>query len=244
MSSAERRCVISQPRLFPGLHYLDRMLLADVFGVFDTVQYNPRHEENRARIKTAQGPAWLTVPMRRTHREQSIRDTVLSDQPWRDKAVGTLRHAYGRAPRLQDGFDEIEKVITDDHETLVDLDMASWQPALNRIGTTASFRLASELEASGTGSEHLLEICLEVGATVYVSGGFGRDYLDLDLFERAGVGVEFHDYEHPTYDQLHGEFVPYLSYLDALFNVGLDRSLIRSGAEDEDVSDEGGRDDG
>ena len=46
-------CVISQPRLFPGLHYLHRMMVADVFVIFDTVQFNPRHEENRAK-RTAQ----------------------------------------------------------------------------------------------------------------------------------------------------------------------------------------------
>lgn len=220
------RCVISQPRLFPGLHYLDRIIDADVFVVFDTVQYNPRHEENRARIKTAQGPQWLTVPMARTHRGQIIGDTLLSDQPWRDRAIRTLRHAYAKAPNLVDGFDEVEKILASEHDSLVDLDLASWQPALNRLGATTSIRLASDLEAGGTGSEYLLRICQEVGATTYISGGFGRDYLDLDLFDRARITVEFHAYDHPTYDQLHGRFVPYLSYLDALFNVGLSRELI------------------
>ena len=57
-------CVISQPRFFPGLHYLHRMLVADVFVILDTVQFNPRHEENRARLMTPHGPSWLTVPVR------------------------------------------------------------------------------------------------------------------------------------------------------------------------------------
>ena len=222
-------CVISQPRLFPGLHYLDRMLKADVFVIFDTTQYNPRHEENRAKIKTAQGPAWMTVPMRRAGREQHIKDTLLSDQGWGAKALTTLRHAYGKAPNFDECFEEVAKIIGGSHETLVDLDVASWQPALQRLDRVATFRLASELDAGGTGSRYLLELCQAVGATTYMSGGFGRDYLELDLFEQAGIGVEFHDYSHPTYDQLHGEFVPFLSYLDALFNVGVDRDLIIAG---------------
>ena len=32
-------CVISQPRFFPGLHYLHRMMVADVFVVLDTVDW-------------------------------------------------------------------------------------------------------------------------------------------------------------------------------------------------------------
>src|SRR5436305_13250676 len=66
-------CVISQPRFFPGLHYLHRMMVADVFVIFDSVQFNPRHEENRAKLKTPRGGEWLTVPTRRTSREQLIR---------------------------------------------------------------------------------------------------------------------------------------------------------------------------
>jgi hypothetical protein len=35
----------------------------------------------------------------------------------------------------------------------------------------------------------------------------------------------FQDYTHPTYPQLWGDFVPYLSVVDLLMNVGPDESL-------------------
>src|SRR5436309_13757937 len=88
-------CVISQPRLFPGLHYLHRMMVADVFVIFDSVQFNPRHEENRAKLRTARGEEWLTVPMRQGRREQLIRETCVDNsQAWQRKALGTLQHLY------------------------------------------------------------------------------------------------------------------------------------------------------
>ena len=93
-------CVVTQPRFFPGLHYLHRMMLADVFVILDTVQYSPRHEENRTRVKAAQGPHWLTVPVRQAGREQRILDTrVDSTQPWRRKIGHTLAALYSRAAR-------------------------------------------------------------------------------------------------------------------------------------------------
>src|SRR5437870_7129361 len=83
-------CVISQPRFFPGLHYLHRMLVADVFVILDTVQFNPRHEENRARLMTPQGPSWLSVPTCKISREQLIRDTRIdASQPWQKKALAS-----------------------------------------------------------------------------------------------------------------------------------------------------------
>src|SRR5947209_13015952 len=96
-------CVISQPRFFPGLHYLHRMMVADVFVILDTVQFTPRHEENRARLRTARGSDWLTAPVRQASREQLIRETCVDrDQPWQRKALGTLQHLYGKAPHYRE----------------------------------------------------------------------------------------------------------------------------------------------
>ncbi|MBX9635626.1 MAG: WbqC family protein, partial [Magnetospirillum sp.] len=55
-------------------------------------------------------------------------------------------------------------------------------------------------------------------------GALGRDYADRDAFAQAGVLPLFQVYEHPTYPQLHGEFAPYMSVIDLLFNCG-DSSL-------------------
>lgn len=225
-------CVISQPRFFPGLHYLHRMLVCDVFVIFDTVQYNPRHEENRAKVKASEGPQWLTVPMNRNGRDQLIADTAISDQPWQAKAQRTLENLYGNAEHFARHFPEIESILLGDHKMLTDLDVASWQPALDALQPTCEFVRSSELAATGRGGDLLLNICQEVEATAYLSGGFGRDYLDVEPFDAAGIALNFHDFEHPEYSQQFLGFTPYLSYLDALFNIGLDRELVFGSANE------------
>jgi hypothetical protein len=223
-------CVISQPRLFPGLHYLDRMMVADVFVILDTVQFNPRHEENRAKLKTPKGGEWLTVPMRQASRVQPIRDTVIDNtQPWRRKAWGTIQNLYAKTPGYEANADAIRAIIEAPHETLLDLDRASWEPAVRMLGITCQFVCASELPVSGRGPRLLLDICKHVNASTYLSGGFGREYLDCAEFAREGVEVLFHEYDHPVYPQRHEVFVPFLSYLDVLFNVGLERDFVQAG---------------
>jgi hypothetical protein len=223
-------CVISQPRLFPGLHYLHRMMAADVFVIFDTVQFNPRHEENRAKLLTPRGEEWLTVPMRRDSREQFIRDTRLDNaQPWAKRAVGTLQHLYGKAPHYDEFAPMIRAILEAGHETLTDLDVASWQPALRLLGVTCRFVRSSELPVCGKGPRLLLDICKHLGADTYLSGGFGREYLDTDEFSREGVSVMFHEYAYRPYRQRREGFVPFLSYLDTLFNVGLEREMVLAG---------------
>ena len=223
-------CVISQPRFFPGLHYLHRMMVADVFVIFDTVQFTPRHEENRAKLKTAQGLQWLTVPMRQSSREQLILDTHVDDsQAWQRKAGGTLDNLYRHAPYYKTYAPEIISILEAPHQTLPQLDRASWETALRLLGVTCRFVYASDLPVSGKGPRLLLDICKYLGSDVYLSGAFGREYLDVGEFAAEGVEVRFHEYTYPVYPQRFGDFVPFLSYLDMLFNIGLERDKVLAG---------------
>jgi hypothetical protein len=223
-------CVISQPRFFPGLHYLHRMMIADIFVILDTVQFTPRHEENRTKLKTPQGSKWLTVPMRQFSREQLILDTHPdNNQPWQDKAIKTLNYLYSRAPNYKTHAPEIISLLEAPYETLTQLDRASWEPALRLLKITCEFVCASDLPVSGRGPQLLLDICRYLNADIYLSGAFGRDYLNIADFAAEGTEVRFHEYDHPVYPQRFGDFVPFLSYLDMLFNVGLERDKVLAG---------------
>lgn len=223
-------CVISQPRFFPGLHYLHRMMVADIFVVLDNVQFNPRHEENRAKLKTPAGPHWLTVPVKQSGRGQLISDTHVDlTPPWRRKAIAMLEHLYGKSPFYRTYADEIIDILEAPFQGLTQLDCASWEPALRHLGITCRIIRSSEIPVSGNGPRLLLDICRHLGADIYLSGAFGQSYLDVARFSAEGVGVRFHEYTYPVYQQRFGEFVPFLSYLDMLFNAGLRREQVWSG---------------
>ncbi|MBV9121321.1 MAG: WbqC family protein [Chloroflexi bacterium] len=88
------------------------------------------------------------------------------------------------------------------------------------LGLRRNTLLSSGMGIAGERSERLLKLCLALGATHYLSGSAARGYLDVELFERAGIGVEWQDYQHPNYPQLYGAFMPYLSALDLILNCG------------------------
>ncbi len=215
-------CVISQPRLFPGLHYLDRMLQADVFVVFDNVQFNPRHEENRFRVRGERGPEWITATVQKGPRERRIDEVCVSrGVPWVDASKRTLQRVYGGADHYRERVEEVHAILDAPHERLVDLDVASWQPALRDLRPKCEFVYASQLGCDGSGPQLLLELCKRVGADTYLSGGFGREYLDAGAFREQGVDVRFHEWEPQPYAQRRDGFEPFLSYLDRMFEVGL-----------------------
>src|SRR6185437_13872514 len=84
--------------------------------------------------------------------------------------------------------------------------------------------------ADGTSSRRVLNIVLALGGSRYITGHGARQYLDHELFDRAGVRVEYMNYLKIPYAQLHGGFTPYVSALDLIANMGPSgASCIRSG---------------
>jgi len=56
-------CVILQPSYIPWRGYFHQIEKADLFIFYDDVQYDRRGWRNRNKIKTAQGPKWLSIPV-------------------------------------------------------------------------------------------------------------------------------------------------------------------------------------
>ncbi|OAI38763.1 hypothetical protein AYO39_00870, partial [Actinobacteria bacterium SCGC AG-212-D09] len=211
-----------QPVYLPWLGLFHKISLADKFVSFDRVQYLPKDWNNRNRIKTRNGPMWLTVPVfTRGHRLKNIDEIEIDNRsPWRRKHWLTLEHSYGKAPYFADYSYFFRDVYNREWTYLADLndEMLRWFLAV--LGIDVEFARASDEDFEGAKSALVLDMCRKLGADRYVFGALGRDYADVASFTRAGVEVVFQDYQHPTYPQMYGAFEPYLSIVDLLFNCG------------------------
>jgi len=133
---------------------------------------------------------------------------------------GTPRQFYSKAPHIERYLPKLVALLERRWELLVDLDLAVTGLICGWLGLERETRRASALGIEGKQSEQLLALCQHVGARRYLSGDSARSCLDTDLFARHGIAVEWQDYVHPTYPQLHGDFVTNLSIVDPLFNCG------------------------
>lgn len=217
------RVAISQPRYLPALNYLQRILLVDKFVLLDTVQYTPRDWENRNLIRNWNGSQWLSVPISGHTRGRLLRDTTIdSSSSWQRQHCQALVHGYRKAPFFSFMQDFLERTyMTSQWDRLCDLNFFIIQEFLELLDKRCDFVWASEAGEDGKGSELILNLCRRVGATTYVSGALGGDYLIPSQFESAGIELLFHDYDPQPYPQTHGEpFVPWLSAVDLFMNNG------------------------
>lgn len=214
--------VVLQPGYLPWLGFFDQMRRADVFVYYDDVQYDTHGWRNRNRIKTQQGSLWLTVPVRHSGLSKPrILDVTIDPRAnWAKKHVASIRQAYAAAPFIRQYVPVLEEILMRPWERLVDLDIAVAALVAEWLGVRRQIERASELGIEGGQSDRLVNICRHFGASRYLSGNAAQEYLDVALFERSGIAVEWQDYTHPVYPQLHGEFVPFMSAIDLVLNCG------------------------
>jgi len=219
-----KRVAIVQSNYIPWKGYFDLVGLVDEFILFDDRQYTRRDWRNRNRVKTAQGVVWLTIPVDvKGKYEQRIDETRIADLSWAERHWTTLAHAFRAAPafetfapRVRAAYERVAK-----EPLLSVVNRAFIELVCEMLGISTTLRWSTEYAAAGTRTERLVELCVEAGATTYLSGPAAQAYIDESLFAVAGVALEYMDYSgYPEYPQLYPPFEHAVTILDLIFNVG------------------------
>jgi len=211
-----------QPVYLPWLGLFHKIALADEFCYFDNVQFQIKDFNGRNKIKSASGPIWLTVPVKaRGYRDKKIQEIEIDEsQDWEKRHLKSIYINYKKAPFFENYFDFFEDVYKKDWKYLSDLNEYMLKWFLKQLDIKAEYSKASEQNFQGYKSDLVLDMCKKLKADLYVFGALGKDYANEENFIKNGVKIYFQDYKHPVYPQLYGEFVPYMSIIDLLFNCG------------------------
>ena len=229
------KCVsILQPGYIPWLGFFEQMAYSDIFVIYDDVQYDKNGWRNRNRIKTPQGIQWLTVPVLTANRTgQLVCDVQIDNRTnWRSKHLRAIEQNYKKSTFYDECFPVLESIFTKDWDSLLELDIFIIDKIREFLGVNKPMLKSSELTSTGKNIDRLINICKELDATEFYEGSAGRNYIDDTSFETNGIKITYQDYRHPVYPQLYGEFIPYLSILDLLFNCGKDSwNMLQNSAD-------------
>ncbi len=225
--SHNKKLVILQPSYLPWLGFFDLMYKADIFVVFDDVQYTVRDWRNRNRIKTPNGVMWLSVPVKaKGVREKLIKDVEIDNtQQWQRKHLKSLENFYKKARYFDEIFNLISNPYKKNYRFLIDIDMDLIMIIKEYLSVRTDIKFSSEIPSTGEKDERLLSICEYLNASSYLSGNTAKTYLREQIFNDEGISVGWHNYCHPFYNQLwlrEQGFITHLSIVDLLFNHGCD----------------------
>ncbi len=224
-----RTIVVTQSNYLPWRGWFDMLRQADGLVLLDSVQFTRRDWRNRNRIKTANGPVWLTVPVEAKGRfEQAVDETRILSPGWAEEHLRSIALAYARAPHAAEVLPWLQQQLraAAAEPLLTRVNEALIRALCERLGLALPIRRDSELVARATlpgldPSERLAVLAEAMGATRYISGPAAQAYLDPAPFARRGIEVAWMDYSgYPAYPQLWGEFAPAVSVIDLMLNMG------------------------
>ncbi|HOO57048.1 MAG TPA: WbqC family protein [bacterium] len=224
---------VHQPQYLPWLGYFDKIDSSDIFVILDNVQFKKREFQNRNRIKTPNGPKWLTVPVKVKGRYHQLAKDVLIDieSGWHTRHAKALELNYRKSVFFENHFEKIAGFLQEGKfGRLADLNISMLRYFLGTLGIDTPILIESDLGVTGTGTERIINICKKAGADTYLSGAGGKNYMREEMFAEAGINLDYQEFAHPEYEQLFGSFMPFMSIADLLFNEG-EKSLeiIRKG---------------
>ncbi len=215
-----KKVAILQSCYIPWKGFFDLVRRVDEFILYDDAQYTKRDWRNRNRIKTPNGPLWLTVPVEVKGKYlEAIKDMRVSDPRWNERHWRSIQASYARAPFfgtykavLEELFLRLRVRIAQRHQFQIHLTLLR-QPL--SISTTLTWSMDYSVSEGRT--ERLVGLCRQAGATEYLTGPAARAYIDASLFETAGITLKYMDYQgYPEYRQLYPPFDHHVSIIDLL----------------------------
>lgn len=223
------RVAISQSNYIPWRGFFDLIRSVDEFVIYDEVQFTRRDWRNRNRIKAPNGPQWLTIPVQsKGNYHANVSEIKVDGDEWREKHWKAIELAYSKA----DWFTSEKSWLMGLFERasfsgLSEINKHFLVAFMEKLEIATSLRNSSDFVLAKDRNERLLNICIELGATHYVSGPAAKDYLDESLFNANGISVEWFDYEgYVPYSQLWGNFIEGLSIVDLVMNNGSNSAAV------------------
>lgn len=213
---------IHQPDFFPYYGYFNKINKSNVYIVMDNVQLSKSGWTHRDKIKTNKEVNWITIPIKNIKKKQLIKDCLINnDVNWKKKHINMIKENYKNSKFINEGIEIINDLYKLNTNYLFEFNFNIINKLFEIFKINVDIKLLSQLDLNGEKSELLVKILKKIKSNLYLSGEGAKNFIDLDLFKYNNIEVIFNNFNHPIYEQIHGNFVKNLSILDIILNCGI-----------------------
>lgn len=223
------KIAIMQPYFLPYIGYWQLLAAVDKFIVLDDVAFIPRGWIHRNRILVNGSPYTFTLPVSRSSQNRRICEIERANiEHWLHKFRITLRQSYGRTSHYKSTMAILGPILDCQEPNLARFTLASLKAMANNLGITTEIDTVScsHPKQGLGGQDRIIDICRQEGATCYINPPSGVNLYDLDKFAGEGIALKFIAPNGTSYPQPTDCFVPWLSIVDILMNIGRDNTRI------------------
>jgi len=225
------KVTIHQPDLMPWLGFFVKIAKTDLWVVLDHTKNNPRDASfwgRRVRVLVNGNPHWLSLPLvkpKNGNIGQQINEMEYNDSNPKIfiDALKTVELSYRSTPFFEDIFPLVEDFLLDSDYILLSRNMKFILSTMQLLDIKCKILYSSTLDCRDTSTAMLAEILQKVGATTYICGDGAHGYQVDSFILKRGFQIQYNNYSNPNYLQKGTRnFVPGLSVIDALMNIGIE----------------------
>ena len=235
------KVAMMQPTFLPWQGFFELILKSDKFIFLDDFQLSVQSHQTRNKLFVGKNQVgYYLVPIQKSiSYEQALNKTlIVADVQWKNKMLRTLEYNYSKTLYFDEIFEKINPIIKSDISILSQLNMEIIKILCDILQIKSTFLLSSEFSKDTNSQSSRIKKVEELldwsSADEYLCANGAFDYMKEDGYNYKKYPVIFQNYVPKIYEQKHSqEFIPYLSVLDALFNVGPEATfrLIESGTQ-------------
>lgn len=225
--------VAHQAEFLPYLGFISKATMGDIYFILDDSQYKKENFTNRNRIRIHNDPGWmwLTVPVKYSKNNiLNAQDAYIVESKWKKKHLKTIEFSYSKSPFFNQIFPDISKLYENDAEKLVDFNYEIIKYAFNYFEINIPVFRTSEINKKekiifGKSTDLILSMCDAAEAKTFIAGAHGKYYIDVSKFKQKNINLVFQNFIHPEYKQHHGSFIPFMAFIDLIFNHSRDECI-------------------
>lgn len=223
------KVAMMQPTFLPWQGYFELINNADTFIFLDDFQYSVGSFHNRNRLFISYNQAdYVTVPVNKKISFKKALNLVPTpvDVYWKKQICKTITYNYQKAPFFHDIWDTMYPALARQYSQLAELNISLIKTICSILKIQKNFVLSSTLTKSGQRSQEVYSILKSTNASSYLCANGAFEYMLEDKIFPNEIPVLFQNYQPKPYNQINSKkFIPYLSILDALFNIGPEETL-------------------
>ena len=225
------KVAMMQPSFLPWQGFFELVYKSERFVILDDFQFSVQSYHQRNRLFVNKGQVdWYTVPVqKRNSFGVALKDTIINENaPWRVKMWKRIQQNYSKTNFYSLVGPVVQEWLHKKAESLATHNIDFIMLVCDLLGLKREFVLSSKFSSISSKSERVAELLRLNSASSYYCARGSFDYMAADgLFPLSNVTVYFQDFQPKNYPQIGSpkDFIPNLSVLDALMNIGPERTV-------------------
>ena len=214
------KIAIMQPYFFPYIGYFQLIYVADIFVIFDDVNYINRGWINRNRILLNGKDHFITLPLSKASQNKLINEIEIANEALiqQKKILEQITHSYKKTISFKEVYPIIERIILNPEKNLVKYLIYSIEQICDYLDIKFNYLLSSSISKDNSlkGQFKIINICNMLKVDSYINPIGGTELYDKNFFLEKNIELKFIATGSIKYTQLENDFIPFLSIIDLL----------------------------